>query len=219
MEVTGILNAGGSQSEIKQPDPKQQITRDDFLKLLISQLQNQDPLKPLDNQEFASQLATFNSLEQLIGVNERLEALQSKLFQSNQFSATALIGKLITTAGNQIGLGQGEGSAIRYQLSNDAARVAVSIYNAQGGLVRTLDLGNQKSGDQSIQWDGKDSAGKELPGGIYRFEINASDALGKTVAAAGRVQGVVSGVSLDGSEPILEIGSLKVPLSAITTIR
>jgi flagellar basal-body rod modification protein FlgD len=152
-------------------------------------------------------LATFNSLEQLIGVNERLETLQNKLFQSNQFSATALIGKQITTDGNQIGLAQGEGGAIRYQLSTDAARVAVNIYDTQGGLVRTVELGHQKSGDQSIQWDGKDNAGKEAPSGIYRFEINASDALGKKVAAAGRIQGIVSGVGLNGSEPILAIWS------------
>jgi flagellar basal-body rod modification protein FlgD len=217
MEIAGI-NASG-QSEINKASAKQQITRDDFLKLLISQLQNQDPLKPLDNQEFASQLATFNSLEQLIGVNEKLETLQNKLFQSNQFSATALIGKQITTDGNQIGLAQGEVGAIRYQLSSDSARVAVDIYNAQGGLVRTLELGNQKSGDQTVQWDGKDSSGKAAPGGIYSFQINAFDALGKKVLAAGRVQGVVSGVSLDGSEPILEIGNLRVPLSAVTTIR
>jgi flagellar basal-body rod modification protein FlgD len=216
MEISGINTSG--QSEVNKSSAKQ-ITRDDFLKLLISQLQNQDPLKPLDNQEFASQLATFNSLEQLVGVNEKLETLQNKLFQSSQFSATALIGKQITTDGNQIGLVPGAGSTLRYQLSGDSARVAVDIYNAQGGLVRTLELGNQKSGDQTIQWDGKDSSGKALPGGIYNFQINASDALGKKIPATGRVEGVVSGVSLDGSEPLLEIGNLKVPLTAVTTIR
>lgn len=217
MEIAGI-NASG-QSEINKVSAKQQITRDDFLKLLISQLQNQDPLKPLDNQEFASQLATFNSLEQLIGVNEKLETLQTKLFQSSQFSATALIGRQITTDGNQIVLAQGEGSAIRYQLSGDAARVTMNILNSQGGLVRTVELGNQKGGDQNVQWDGKDSGGKSVPSGIYSFEINASDALDKKVTVTGRVQGVVSGVSLDGTEPILEIGNVKVPLSKVTAIR
>jgi flagellar basal-body rod modification protein FlgD len=176
-------------------------------------------LKPLDNQEFASQLATFNSLEQLIGVNERLETLQSKLLQSNQFGATALIGKQITTGGNQISVSAGESSTIRYRLSADAARVAVNIHNSQGELVRTLEFGNQKSGDQVVQWDGKNSVGKSLPGGIYNFEINAFDGLGKKVAATGQVQGIVNGISLEGSEPILEIGTLKVPLSAVATVR
>jgi flagellar basal-body rod modification protein FlgD len=217
MEIAGI-NASG-QSEANKLPTKQQITRDDFLKLLISQLQNQDPLKPLDNQEFASQLATFNSLEQLIGVNEKLEALQNKLFQSNQFSATALIGKQITTDGNQISLAQGEGSTFRYQLSSDSARVTVDIYNAQGGLVRTLELGSQKSGDQSVQWDGKDNSGKILPGGIYNFQITALDALGKKITTTSRVQDVVTGVSLDGTEPLLELGNLKVPLNAVTAVR
>jgi flagellar basal-body rod modification protein FlgD len=218
MAITGI-NGTSSPNEIKGTDAKQQITRDDFLKLLISQLQNQDPLKPLDNQEFASQLATFNSLEQLIGVNERLETLQSKLLQSNQFGATALIGKQITTGGNQISVSAGESSTIRYRLSADAARVAVNIHNSQGELVRTLEFGNQKSGDQVVQWDGKNSVGKSLPGGIYNFEINAFDGLGKKVAATGQVQGIVNGISLEGSEPILEIGTLKVPLSAVATVR
>jgi flagellar basal-body rod modification protein FlgD len=218
MEIAGINGASG-QSEINRAAAKQQITRDDFLKLLISQLQNQDPLKPLDNQEFASQLATFNSLEQLIGVNEKLETLQTKLFQSNQFSATSLIGRQITTDGNQIAASQGEGSTIRYQLSGDAARVTMNILDSKGGVVRTMELGNQKSGDQIVQWDGKDNAGTFVPNGNYSFEINASDALDKKIPVTARVQGTVSGVSLDGTEPILEIGNVKVPLSKVTAIR
>lgn len=175
MEITSVNGASG-QSEVKAA-AKQQITQDDFLKLLISQLQNQDPLKPLDNQEFAAQLATFNSLEQLIGVNDKLETLQNKLLQSNQFSATALIGKQIAADGNQISLRQGDDSAIHYQLGSDAARVVVSIHNGQGELVRTLELANQKIGDQTVQWDGKDSAGRASPDGTYSFDVDAFDAL------------------------------------------
>jgi len=213
------INSMVAPGELEKINGKQQITRDDFLKLLISQLQHQDPLKPLDNQEFASQLATFNSLEQLIGVNEKLASLQANLLQSSHFSATALIGKEIVTHGNRLNLKEGEDGMIRYDLGADAVRVVVNITNSKGDLVRVIELGNQKLGEQSVPWDGKDSSGKGLPAGVYEFEVNAFDAFGKIVPVSGRIQGVVSGVNLDGREPILELGDLRVPLSAVTAVR
>ena len=126
---------------------KNEVTKEDFLKLLISQLQNQDPLKPLDNQEFAQQLATFNSLEQLISVNEKLGTLADKLLQSNQFNATSLLGKQVVTDGNQLSIKQGEGAAINYKLSANAAKVTIDIKNSKGETVRRLEILNQAAGD------------------------------------------------------------------------
>src|SRR5690349_14870224 len=95
--------------------------RDDFLKLLIAQLQNQDPLKPLDNQEFATQLATFNSLDQLIGINQKLDSLAQQQQLVGQLGAASLIGKEIIADGNQVTLAAGQSAAIGYAVDAAAA--------------------------------------------------------------------------------------------------
>lgn len=218
MELQGI-GQPAAQEGTRQPLSGEQVTRDDFLKLLIAQLQNQDPLSPLDNQEFAVQLATFNSLEQLLGVNEKLEGLQNKQLLTSQLNSAALIGKEVTTSGNQVSLTDGSDGTLRYQLGAPAARVVVNIQNSRAELVRQLELGSQQAGEQSVRWDGKDASGKRLSSGAYTFEVNAFDAAGKKVTVSSRVQGLVTGVSFDGAEPVLELGQLRIPLSAVTGIR
>ena len=195
------------------------VTQDDFLKLLIAQLQNQDPLQPMDNQQFAAQLATFNSLGQLIEINGKLGALQNGQGAASQYNAASLIGKEISSAGNKINLLSGSPATIGYQLGANAARVVVNVFNGAGELVRQIDGGARGAGDQTVAWDGKDSAGKSLPAGEYSFAINAVDSAGKKVAASGKIQGLVTGVKLDGAEPVLEVGALEVPLSAVTAVR
>jgi flagellar basal-body rod modification protein FlgD len=213
------INATAAQDATKKVLSDKTVTQDDFLKLLIAQLQNQDPLKPMDNQEFAAQLATFNSLGQLIDMNEKLGSMQSGQGLANQFNAASLIGKEVVTSGNAASLETGKPTSLSYQLSANAARVVINIYSGAGDLVRQLEARGQMMGDQTITWDGKDESGKSLAGGPYNFEINAFDAAGKKVSATGRIQGTVTGVKLDGGEPLLEIGALQVPFSSVTRVR
>jgi flagellar basal-body rod modification protein FlgD len=209
-----------AQNGAKQTLPGQTVTQDDFLKLLIAQLQNQDPLQPMDNQQFAVQLATFNSLQQLIGINDKLGGLQGNQGLANQYNAASLIGKEVATSGNTISLQPGNPAAVSYHLQANASKVVANVYDSAGNLVRQIDASGQKAGDQTIRWDGKDLTGKALPAGLYNFEINAFDLNGKKVPASGRFQGTVTGVRLDGSEPVLEIGGdLLVPLSAVDSVR
>jgi len=214
----------GIQSTTPQPAAQnllteKTVTQDDFLKLLIAQLQNQDPLHPMDNQEFAAQLATFNSLGQLISINEKLGGLQNSQTAAGQFNAASLIGKEISTDANRVSLPSGSSAKIGYQLGSNASRVSVSIHDNAGVLVRQIEAGAQSAGERSVVWDGKDAAGRQLAGGSYSFEINALDVNGKKVAATGRLHGVVTGVKFKGSEPILEVGELEVPLSSVTSVR
>ncbi len=192
--------------------------RDDFLKLLIAQLQNQDPLHPLDNQEFAAQLATFNSLDQLIGINQKLDGMQGQQQALGQLGAASLIGKQIVADGNKVYLAQGAPAVIGYALDGAAARVGVNIIDGQGNLVRTLVSGSQAAGEQTVSWDGKDATGKTLPAGAYTIEVAALDAAGKRVGASARTRGVVTGVTLGGGDVMLEIGAVKIPLSAVKGI-
>ena len=189
--------------------------RDDFLKLLIAQLQNQDPLKPLDNQEFAAQLATFNSLDQLIGINQKLDSLAQQQQLVGQLGAASLIGKEIVADGNQVSLAAGQPAAVSYAVEAAAARVSLTISDGSGKIVRTIDVGNVGAGEQSVVWDGKDAAGKSLPAGVYSVAVSAFDVAGNKIATSTRTHGVVTGVALSGDQVMLEIGAIQVPLSAV----
>ncbi len=213
------IAATPTQSTAARPFADKTVTQDDFLKLLITQLQNQDPLKPMDNQEFAAQLAQFNSLGQLIEINDKLGGLQNGQGSLSQYNAASLIGKEISSVGNKINLSSGSPATIGFQLGAHAARVIVGVFNSAGDLVRRIDAGALSSGPRSVPWDGRDSAGQPLPAGVYGFEIDAVDGIGKSVPTSGKIQGLVTGVRLDGAEPVLEIGSLEVPLSGVTAVR
>jgi flagellar basal-body rod modification protein FlgD len=104
-------------------------------------------------------------------------------------------------------------------LGGNATKVGINIFNGAGELVRRLDVGARAAGDQSLVWDGKDALGKTVPPGVYGFEVSAVDVNSKKIPATGKLQGVVTGVKLDGSEPILEVGGLDVPLSGVTSVR
>ncbi len=212
------VNSTPTQATAGQALSKQTVTQDDFLKLLIAQLQNQDPLQPMDNQQFAVQLATFNSLEQLIGINDKLGGLQTSQGATNQFNAASLIGKEVTSNGNTLNLQPGNPARISYQLDAYASRVVVNIQDSSGALVRQMIVGAQNAGNQSVLWDGKDTSGQAVPAGLYNFEVNAFDLNGKQVPASAQIKGTVTGVRLDGSEPVLELGALQVPLSAVASV-
>jgi flagellar basal-body rod modification protein FlgD len=187
------------------------------MRLLIAQLQNQDPLSPMDNQEFAVQLATFNSLEQLVGLNEKLETLASQQGLASQFNSAALIGKQVIGKGSEVNLGGGDVS-LHYELAGNAAKVTVKVLNNSGAIVRQIEPGSQTAGAQSVTWDGKNSLGERLPLGPYSFEVIATDSAGNALPVSKQIRGLVTGVNLEGPEPILEIGQLRILLSAVTAI-
>jgi flagellar basal-body rod modification protein FlgD len=166
MAIQSVNGAAPAAAQTAQAKAGQQITRDDFMKLLITQLQNQDPLSPLDNQEFAVQLAQFNSLEQLVGLNEKLDALANQQGLVSQFSSTALIGKQVIGKGNTVNLGANGNASLYYDLGAGATKVTVKVFDSSGALMRQIDAGSQKAGPQSALWDGKNNLGQSLPPGV-----------------------------------------------------
>jgi flagellar basal-body rod modification protein FlgD len=216
----GIQNINGAAPTAQTAPSKAggQITRDDFMKLLIAQLQNQDPLSPMDNQEFAVQLATFNSLEQLVGMNEKLEQLASQQGLASEFNSAALIGKQVIGKGNEVNLSTSGDASLYYELAGNASKVTVKVLNSSGATVGQIVAGSQMAGAQSVTWNGENNLGHRLPAGPYRFEVNAADSSGNSVPVTSQVRGMVTGVNLEGPEPILEIGQLRISLSAVTAI-
>ncbi len=196
--------------------------KDAFLKLLITQLRNQDPLNPLEAQEFAAQLAQFSSVEQLSQINQALDQngqLSLMLSQSiNSGVAAGLIGKSVEAQGNQIALATKGDVPIRFVLDAPAREVKVTIRNAQGALVRELTVDNTSSGMQELTWDGTAQDGARLPAGVYTYEVRAVNASGTPVGVTPLVTGTVSRVSFESDGIYLWLGELAISMSQVRSV-
>jgi flagellar basal-body rod modification protein FlgD len=210
----------GSTSEQNSSGPAiKGLSQGDFLKLLLTQLQSQDPLKPLDNQEFAAQLATFNSLDQLMGINKKLEATQGLQLHLSQLEATALIGKDVQAKGDRVILAAEGGIVLPYTLDANASRVVINITDGDGKLVRALEAGSQSTGQQTVAWDGRDTGGTRVAPGQYTFAVAAVDSSGTKINTTTFLRGQVTSVNMTGSEPQVEVNGVEVPVSAVTSVR
>jgi flagellar basal-body rod modification protein FlgD len=172
--------------------------KDDFLSLLVAQLKNQDPLEPEDPTAFTAQLAQFSSLEQLANLNTTMEGLTTAQANSARLSSLSLIGKDITYNGSTVTL-EGKPVEIGYQLDGTASSVTLSIQDANGKTVRTIQAADTelKAGNHFISWDGKDQEGNLLANGKYTLVLQASAAgEGASIAAAPLVRSVVTGIDL-----------------------
>jgi len=173
--------------------------KEDFLTLLVAQLQNQDPLNPDDATEFTSQLAEFSSLEQLQNLNESMESLASAQQQADKFATMGLMGQEVVYADSTFTF-DGDPVKVGYQLDGTASSVTMTIQDEAGSTVATLHPTELKKGDHFLEWDGLDSEGNELPAGKYNIVLQASAAGdGNTIAVSPLVQSEVTGVDFSNS--------------------
>ena len=195
--------------------------KDEFLRLLVTQLSHQDPLNPMDGQQFAAQLAQFSSVEQLIGVNESLSGLselQGALAQNmNNGIAAGLIGRDVRALGNGTTLSADGNVDLHFRLDGTADEVTVVVRNASGEPVRTLSAKTYGAGDHSLAWDGRDDAGNRLPPGSYSFDVQATRGEG-AVAATPFTQGRVDRVSFGPDGVLLWVRDTPIPLSAVESV-
>jgi flagellar basal-body rod modification protein FlgD len=190
----------------------------DFLKLLVTQLKNQDPLKPTDNTEFVSQLAQFSQLEQSAKQAQLLQQSLDAQTASLQFTLLPMIGRTVTIGQPVVQLGDGP-AAFGYTLDKNAQQVLVSIQDHQGQIVRSLEYRDQLAGVHAAEWDGKDQDGIAMPKGLYRYVISALDVEGKAVPVEGRASLIVSGVRMEEGQAKLLVGDLAIDPSAIVELR
>jgi flagellar basal-body rod modification protein FlgD len=194
------------------------LGKDDFLHLLITQLQNQDPLNPTDHTEFTAQLAQFSSLEQLNNVNDNLVELQNFQASTNNSQAVSLLGKEITTNGNFLQLTEGEPIECDFSLVRDAAEVVVSIYDSSGEFVKEFTEKNIPAGRQTLDWDGTDKDKNPVKAGNYTFEIQATDANDQTVKVTTFFTGTVDTVTFENNTPFLISGDQKIALGDVIQV-
>jgi flagellar basal-body rod modification protein FlgD len=216
MAVSGV---GSTNNSSALSSSRQTIADnfDTFLQILTTQLRNQNPLDPLDTNQFTQQLVQFTGVEQQLKTNQFLEAMMLANQNAGQSSAVNYIGKTITASGTRAELV--DGVAQWHFAVDEAATINVTVKDADGNVVYTKQ-GNVASGESVFNWDGIGNDGRDQPDGTYSINIQARNANGKVVEVATEMSGKVTGVDFSGSEPVLIVGeSARVNMSSVLSVR
>jgi flagellar basal-body rod modification protein FlgD len=206
-----LANASSAQSANKTASPANASdagpnTQDRFLKLLVTQMKNQDPLNPMDNAQVTSQMAQLSTVSGIDKVNSTLKALSDSMTAGQALSATSMIGHGALVPGSSLELSNGKAIA-GLDLSQGAESVKVLIKDGANNIVRTLQLGAQKPGVVQVAWDGLDDAGKAVASGAYK--IAAETLVGEKVTPINTLSfGTVAGVAPGSGGTKLEVGKL-----------
>jgi flagellar basal-body rod modification protein FlgD len=216
--ITGVTTTAPSTQSPTEGTGPRELGQGDFLKLLVTQLKNQDPLKPTDNTEFVAQLAQFSQLDQSAKQAQLLQKSLDAQTASLQFTLLPLVGRTITLKQPFIQLGDGS-APLDYTLEKRAASVRVTILDQQRQVVRTLEFSNQFAGANRIEWDGRNQNGQQMPAGVYQYAMTATDLQGQPVSVSSRANLTVGGVRMEEGSPKLLVGDLTVDPSTIVEVR
>jgi flagellar basal-body rod modification protein FlgD len=190
-----------------------------FLKLLTTQLQNQDPTAPIDTNQMTQQIAMLSQVEQQINTNENLEQLISMYTSAQVGTAVSYIGKQVDAEGNQSVLKNKQANFV-YNLASKASTVTVSVLDSTGAVIYSANANQMEQGRNEIGWDGRTTAGSTAPDGVYSFKVTAKDATGKEIKATTYTTGLVSSVDTQDGLTSLSLGQgLFVPLEKVKSIR
>lgn len=209
------LNSTGTKDASKE-------LNDRFLKLLVAQMNNQDPMNPLDNAQVTSQMAQINTVTGINGLNDTVTKLLDQFAHMESLQASQLTGRNVLVEGNRLSISGSDGGANTavggFELPSNADKVTVEVRDSNGLLVRSIDAGAGTEGINRFTWDGRTDAGAQAASGNYSFTIKAT-AAGKevtaTALAARRVEGVSSS---NGSTSLLLAGGGSVPYTDVKQI-
>ncbi len=198
------------------------LGKEEFLNLLVTQFQYQDPLNPMEDTQFIAQLAQFSALEQQMATNESMEKLVTLQQQSQMISAVSYIGREVSARGYGITVADNGNTVtpLDYALVSASASTYVNIYDASNNLVTTINLGAKAAGQHSFtEWDGKDAYGNKVADGTYTFYLVARDADGNPIETDTNVTGIVKGVTIyDGSQILVFDDGRMVELSNVREV-
>lgn len=180
-------------------------TYNNFLLLLTKQLQNQDPLNPMDTAEFTQQLVGFSQVEQQIASNKSLERLISLQASTNAFGAVSFLGNEVAVDSDRVSLKDGK-ARFQYEIGHSAGQAVLSVYDPRGQIVLVQEA-NKGVGTYNVDWNGKDAFGNQLPDGEYRVAVSYADQQGQTYSAKITSFGVVDSTEISDGEVKLFVGS------------
>ena len=179
-------------------------SQDRFLKLLVTQMRNQDPMNPMDNAQVTTQLAQISTVGGIDKLNSSLSAMSSAMSATQN---AALIGRTVVVASDLVRFGGSSPVTVGVELAAAADKVDVNIVDATGRTVRSMAFGALPQGTSTFEWDGRNNAGQTVAAGDYSLRLNAT-AASKPVTASGLVAGYVDSVSMQGGSSLLNLRSL-----------
>jgi flagellar basal-body rod modification protein FlgD len=183
------------------------VDKNEFLQLLVAQLQHQDPTQPTEGTEFVTQLAQFSQVEQAQNQTAQLTTISNQMTGLSSNEAANLIGKQVDVRGSSLTFDGSLAATTNVTLDGAAATTTVQVKDSSGNVIRTMNMGAQPPGAMQITWDGKDDAGTVEPAGSYTVSVTATDANGGNVPVETDVKGIVSQVSYDKGYPVVTLTS------------
>ena len=193
------------ETNMFKPVGKKELNRDDFMVLFITQLQYQDPMKPMDSYEMASQLAQFSNMEATMKMADTTAELLDYQKSQNNLQLLDLLDSQVVINGNTMGVNGedfGDGSFV---LAEDSNSCVVEIFDSSGALVRAMDMGPLGAGAHDLNWDGKDTQGNGVEDGAYSYVLKAYNGSGQAIQAQYRSSGRVTGIHFESGQAMLAV--------------
>ncbi len=185
------------------------LGQDDFLELMLTQIQNQDPLNPMESGDFLSQMAQFGTVNGITELQKSFSSLATSMQSSQALQASTMVGNSVLVQGSTTELAAGGESSGAVDLPQSTSNLTVSVMDATGQTVRTIDLGSQTAGLTKFTWDGRDNNGQPVVPGNYSFQAT-SNVNNQSVAQSVYVYAKVDSVTLSktGGEPSLNLNGV-----------
>ncbi len=206
------------KNEVFKEGPHNAMGKDEFMKLLTFQLQNQDPMNPMDQSKFTGELAQFSQLEQLTNLNKKFDQGNKNQAIQDKFYAASFVGKKIVTTGSTINLKEsGDPGDILFKLDGEASKVMVRVLDEKNNIMGEIWKDGMSQGSHQVTWDGVALDGTPAVKGTYHAQVKAWDVNGQEVSTRTEATGVVSSVNFDDGEPVLTVNGQKVYLRDVAS--
>jgi len=190
---------------------KKTLDKDDFMRIMITEMKHQDPTKPMEAEKMATQMAQLTSVEQLKNVGTAIDKLADKNNASDRLAMGAMIGKTVSVDKGRFNHMKGTMSPVNFELPRDAQKIKINILDERGETIASRDLEPMKAGPNVYSWDGMNESGIQVPSANYIVRIDAEDAKGAKIAINPISRERIVGVSFEGGEPNFLVGDPKSP--------
>ncbi|OKY74448.1 MAG: hypothetical protein BM485_13400 [Desulfobulbaceae bacterium DB1] len=207
MTVPSVTNGLPSYEEesLFKPVGKKELDQYDFMNLFITQLQHQDPMKPMDSYEMASQLAQFSNMEATLKMADNMEKLLEYQTSQNNLQLLTLLDTEVKVAGDSLAVNDGTPGGGEFILAENVDTCVVEIYDAGGRLQKLIDVGPSEAGKYALEWDGTDMQGATVADGAYTYKVKGYNALGEQSEVDYRVSGTVTGITYEDGVAMLTL--------------
>lgn len=213
------INSSQLENSATEADSRTTLDSNDFISLFLTELENQDPLDPMDTSTMADQLCSYSQLDQQIQTNEYLLSLIQYQSSVNNSQALETIGKMVSFEDNSVFVTDDSIDEMNFDLGEDASKVTISIYDEAGEEVASIELEDLNSGSNTYQWDGKDEYGNDVPPGEYSFKVTASDENGDPIEVVTFNSEIIESVEFkDGSPYLISESGRKIPFGNVMKV-